>query len=80
VTPPRYSPAVCRTRGSDLRPAGGRLDGDYQRSFLKAFLKAGANVAAVGFGDRAYVKPFCEETGIRFPLLVDGDASWRESI
>jgi alkyl-hydroperoxide reductase/thiol specific antioxidant family protein len=36
-----------------------------------SFLEAGANVAAVGLGDRAYAKAFRDETGIRFPLLVD---------
>lgn len=36
-----------------------------------AFREAGANVAAVGLGDRAYAKAFRDETGIRFPLLID---------
>ena len=36
-----------------------------------SFLEARANVAAVGLGDRAYAKAFRDETGIRFPLLVD---------
>jgi hypothetical protein len=32
---------------------------------------AGAALAAVGLGDRAYAARFREETGIDFPLLVD---------
>ena len=36
-----------------------------------AFREAGANVAAVGLGDRAHAKAFRDETWIRFPLLVD---------
>lgn len=32
---------------------------------------AGAAIAAVGLGDRAYASRFREETGIDFPLLVD---------
>ncbi len=32
---------------------------------------AGAGLAAVGLGDRAYAARFREETGIGFPLLVD---------
>jgi len=32
---------------------------------------AGAALAAVGLGDRAYASRFREETGIGFPLLVD---------
>jgi alkyl-hydroperoxide reductase/thiol specific antioxidant family protein len=36
-----------------------------------SFVEAGANVAAIGLGDRAYASAFREETGIRFPLLVD---------
>ena len=32
---------------------------------------AGAGLAAVGLGDRAYASRFREETGIGFPLLVD---------
>lgn len=33
--------------------------------------RAGASLAAVGLADRAYAAAFREETGIRFPLLVD---------
>jgi AhpC/TSA antioxidant enzyme len=36
-----------------------------------SFIDAGANLAAIGLGDRAYASTFREETGIRFPLLVD---------
>jgi hypothetical protein len=35
------------------------------------FRKRGANLAAVGLGDRTYARFFREETGITFPLLVD---------
>lgn len=35
------------------------------------FKEKGANLAAVGLGDRNYARIFREETGIRFPLLVD---------
>ena len=31
----------------------------------------GANLAAIGLGDRAYARLFREETGIAFPLLID---------
>lgn len=33
--------------------------------------RAGASVAAVGLADRRYADAFRDETGIRFPLLVD---------
>lgn len=36
-----------------------------------AFRQRGAELAAVGLGDRAYARAFREETGITFPLLVD---------
>ena len=36
-----------------------------------AFRKAGANLAAIGLGDRAYAAEFRKATGIGFPLLVD---------
>jgi hypothetical protein len=32
-----------------------------------------AKLAAIGLGDRNYAQAFREETGIRFPLLVDKD-------
>jgi hypothetical protein len=31
----------------------------------------GANIAAVGLGDRSHARLFREETGITFPLLID---------
>ena len=37
----------------------------------EAFRQAGARLAAIGLGDRAHARAFREETGIRFPLLVD---------
>jgi AhpC/TSA antioxidant enzyme len=37
----------------------------------QAFRQRGAAVAAIGLGEAAYAKAFREETGIRFPLLVD---------
>jgi hypothetical protein len=36
-----------------------------------AFRAAGAALAAIGLGDRAYARAFRDETGIGFPLLVD---------
>jgi len=35
------------------------------------FRAAGARLAAVGLGDRGYAQAFRDESGIRFPLLVD---------
>jgi alkyl-hydroperoxide reductase/thiol specific antioxidant family protein len=35
------------------------------------FKRAGAQLAAVGMGDRPYAQAFREETGIGFPLLID---------
>jgi alkyl-hydroperoxide reductase/thiol specific antioxidant family protein len=35
------------------------------------FRDKGANLAAVGLGDRIYARQFLEETGITFPLLID---------
>jgi len=37
------------------------------------FEKLGARLAAIGMGDLLYAKAFREETGIRFPLLVDAN-------
>jgi hypothetical protein len=37
------------------------------------FRQAGANLAAIGLGDMNYARLFREETGIKFPLLVDAD-------
>lgn len=41
------------------------------RANEEAFRERGAALAAVGLGDFAYAKAFRDETGIRFPLLVD---------
>jgi AhpC/TSA antioxidant enzyme len=35
------------------------------------FRQAGATLAAIGLGDRQYAKAFRQDTGIRFPLLID---------
>jgi hypothetical protein len=35
------------------------------------FRSAGARLAAVGLGDMHYARLFCDEAGIKFPLLVD---------
>jgi len=35
------------------------------------FRAKGANLAAIGLGDRNYARMFREDTGIAFPLLVD---------
>ena len=37
------------------------------------FKDLGADVAAVGLGDRRYAAAFREDTGIEFPLFVDED-------
>jgi len=41
------------------------------REHEQAFRSAGAQIAAVGLGDRNYARLFREESGIQFPLLVD---------
>ena len=41
------------------------------RAHEPAFREAGARLAAVGLGDRAYARRFREETGLPCPLLVD---------
>jgi alkyl-hydroperoxide reductase/thiol specific antioxidant family protein len=41
------------------------------REHEEAFRGAGARLAAVGLGDRAYARAFRDETGIGFPLLID---------
>ena len=43
------------------------------REHEQEFQKAGARLAAIGLGDMNYARLFREETGIRFPLLVDAD-------
>ena len=42
------------------------------RAHEGAFRARGAGLAAVGLGDRDYASAFREETGITFPLLIDG--------
>ncbi len=37
----------------------------------QAFRSKGAHLAAVGLGDAQYAKAFREQTGIKFPLLID---------
>lgn len=41
------------------------------RAHEQAFRDRGANLAAVGLGDRVYALAFREETDITFPLLID---------
>ncbi len=41
------------------------------RAHEKTLRDRGANLAAVGLGDRVYARAFREETGITFPLLID---------
>jgi hypothetical protein len=41
------------------------------REHQQAFKEKGANLAAIGLGDRTYARFFREETGITFPLLID---------
>ena len=41
------------------------------RAHEQAFRDRGANLAAIGLGDRNYARRFREETGIAFPLLID---------
>ena len=41
------------------------------REHQDEFTAAGANLAAIGLGDRNYAKLFREDTGITFPLLID---------
>jgi hypothetical protein len=41
------------------------------REHEQVFLDKGASLAAISLGDRNYARIFREETGIRFPLLVD---------
>lgn len=42
------------------------------REHEQGFKDKGANLAAVGLGDASYARLFRDETGITFPLLVDG--------
>ena len=41
------------------------------RAQEQAFRDRGANLAAIGLGDRTYAQQFREDTGIAFPLLID---------
>lgn len=41
------------------------------RKHEEKFREHGANLAAIGLGDRNYARLFREETGIDFPLLID---------
>jgi hypothetical protein len=41
------------------------------REHEQKFRESGANLAAIGLGDRNYARLFREETGIKFPLLID---------
>jgi len=41
------------------------------REHEQEFRSAGASLAAVGLGGRTYACVFREETGIKFPLLID---------
>ncbi len=41
------------------------------REHESEFKAAGACLAAIGLGDRAYARAFRDETGIAFPLLID---------
>ncbi len=41
------------------------------REHEAAFRHAGANLAAIGLGDRNYARMFRQDTGIDFPLLID---------
>ena len=41
------------------------------REYEQKFKDRGATVAAIGLGDANYARAFREDTGIKFPLLVD---------
>jgi hypothetical protein len=41
------------------------------REHEQEFEKKGAGIVAIGLGDAAYARHFREDTGIKFPLLVD---------
>jgi len=41
------------------------------REHEQAFKSKGASLAAIGLGDANYARLFREETGIKFPLLID---------
>lgn len=41
------------------------------REYEQKFRERGATLAAIGLGDASYARHFREQTGIRFPLLID---------
>ncbi len=41
------------------------------RAHEEKFRRRGAQIAAIGLGNLHYARAFREETGIRFPLLID---------
>lgn len=41
------------------------------RAHERDIREAGANIAAIGLGDRHYARMFREDMGIAFPLLID---------
>ena len=43
------------------------------RAHEQEFRSKGANLATIGLGDVNYAKAFREETGIKFPLLIDAE-------
>jgi methylphosphotriester-DNA--protein-cysteine methyltransferase len=43
------------------------------REYEQSFRQRGANLAAIGLGDRTYARLFREETGITFALLIDAE-------
>ena len=43
------------------------------REHEQEFRSKGANLAAIGLGDANYARLFQKETGITFPLLIDGE-------
>jgi predicted ATP-dependent endonuclease of OLD family len=43
------------------------------RDHEEDFRKKGATLIAIGLGGEAYAQSFREDTGIKFPLLIDAD-------
>ena len=41
------------------------------RAHQEEFTEAGAQLAAIGLGDRTYANTFREDAGVTFPLLID---------
>lgn len=41
------------------------------RAHEQSFHERGANLAAIGLGDASYARVFREDSGIKFPLLID---------